>query len=78
MIAKEDANVRSVYGTRIELNLSKIWKVVRTPACKAGEYALFLKDEIDTSSKFSIFQGYITYNNVCDWFEMIKYKKEKK
>lgn len=78
LIAKENTTVLSNYGTRIKLDLSKIWKVVRTPACKAGEYALFLKDDNDNGSKFTIFQGYVSYDNICKWFELIKYTKEKK
>ena len=76
LIAKDNNIVQANYGVSIKTDLSQVWKVVRTPACKIGEYALFLKDDND-KDKFSIFQGYITYEKICDFFEMIKVKPSK-
>ena len=75
LIGKNDTIIQGKYGIRIKLDLSKIWKVKRTVGCKAGEYALFQKADNDTGSKFSIFAGYITYDTICNEFEMIKYNK---
>lgn len=72
LIAKDKSVVSSTYGTKLNLDISQVWKVVRTPACKPGEYALFLKDDGD-GKKFSIFQGYISYKDICNLFEMIKF-----
>ena len=72
LIAKDSADIKSSYGQKVNLNISQVWKVVRTPACKAGEYALFRKDDND-NRKFSIFHGYISYKEICDSFELIKY-----
>ena len=69
LIAKDKERIRSNYGTSVDLDISKVWKVVRTPACKAGEYALFLKDDKD-KDKFSIFKGYISYEGICEFFEI--------
>ena len=74
LIAKDINTVKTNYGTIIDTDLSQVWKVVRTPSCKAGEYALFLKEDND-KDKFSIFKGYITYDKICEFFEMIKVKK---
>lgn len=76
LIAKDKVSIKSNHGFKINLDISKVWKVIRTPACDAGEYALFLKDDND-KSKFTIFQGYISYNTICEFFEMIKFNKEK-
>lgn len=72
LIAKDRTAINSNYGQRVDLNISQVWKVVRTPACKAGEYALFQKDDND-DRKFSIFHGYISYKEICNSFELIKY-----
>ena len=71
LIAKDRAVIGSAYGPLVDLDLSQVWKVVRTPSCKPGEYALFKKDDGD-DKKFSIFMGYINYKDVCNAFEMIK------
>lgn len=71
LIAKDKGTVKTNYGMTIKTDLSQVWKVVRTPSCKAGEYALFLKDDND-KDKFSIFQGYVTYDKICQSFELIK------
>ena len=71
LIAKDNSVVKTNYGTIVKTDLSQVWKVVRTPSCKAGEYALFLKDDND-KEKFSIFKGYLTYEKICQFFEMIK------
>ena len=76
LIAKENKVLTTKYGSRTKLDLSKIWKVKRTAECKAGEYALFEKADNDTGTKFSIFAGYITYDTICENFEMIKYNKK--
>lgn len=76
LISRDTKIIRSNHGAPINLDLSSIWKVVRTPACKAGEYALFLKEDNDTD-KFSIFKGYISYDAICNSFELIKYEKPK-
>lgn len=73
VIPKEDMIVRSIYKIPIHLKLSQTWKVKQTSGCKPGEYALFKKADEDKGTKFSIFGGYITYDNICEWFEMIKY-----
>lgn len=75
LISKVNNVIKGKYGVKIKLDLSKIWKVKRTAECKAGEYALFQKADNDTGSKFSIFAGYITYDMICNNFEMIKYNK---
>lgn len=75
LISKDTRTIKGKYGSQIKLDLSKVWQVKRTPECKAGEYALFQKDDND---KFSIFAGYITYDIVCENFEMIKWKKGEK
>ena len=72
LIAKDKAAIKSKYGQHVDLNISQVWNVVRTSACKAGEYALFQKDDGD-NKKFSIFRGYISYDDICNDFEMIKY-----
>lgn len=75
-IPKETMQVIGRNNVRIDLNISQVWKIVRTDECKAGEYALFQKADND-KNKFTIFGGYASYDNVCDWFEMIKYKRSK-
>lgn len=78
MIPKENKQVKSLQSISIDLNISQTWKVVRTPGCKPGEYALFLKQDEDKSIKFSKFIGYASYDNICDWFEMINYRARSK
>ena len=73
-MAKDKGILKANYGMNIQTDLSQVWKVVRTPSCKAGEYALFLKEDND-KDKFSVFKGYITYDKICEFFEMIKVKK---
>ena len=75
LIGKHNKVIFGKYGNKIQIDLSKIWQVKRTPECKAGEYALFEKADNDTGTKFSIFAGYITYDTICNEFEMIKYNK---
>ena len=77
VIPKETMIVKSLYKMPIRLNISQTWKVKRTSGCKPGEYALFKKDDNDSGTKFSIFAGYATYDNICEWFEMIKYRSSK-
>ncbi len=76
-ISKETQLVRNKYNLRIDMNISQIWKIVKSPACKPGEYALFLRDSGD-KEKFSIFKGYISYDEVCKWFEIVKYIADRK
>ena len=75
VIAKECKKVETMYGQPIKLDLSNVWKVVQTAACKSGEYALFQKSDKDIGSKFSIFRGYVSYEDICNWFELIKWQK---
>ena len=77
VIPKETMIVKSLYKMPIHLSISQTWKVKRTSGCKPGEYALFKKDDNDSGTKFSIFMGYATYDNICEWFEMIKYRSAK-
>ena len=72
LIAKDRAVIGTSYGPLVDLDLSQVWKVVRTPACKPGEYALFKKYDND-ARKFSIFTGYVSYKDICNAFELIKY-----
>lgn len=69
LIPKDKQIVKGNNSVVITLNLSQIYKVKRTPECKTGEYALLLRND---QNKFDIFSGYITYDNICNWFEMIK------
>ena len=71
LIAKDNRTVKAKHNVIVNIDMSQVWKVKRTPQCKAGEYALLMKDD---NEKFTIFGGYISYDNVCDWFEMIKRK----
>ena len=71
-IPKDTQKVKAKYGVNLRLDISQICKITRTPACKPGEYALFVKDDND-KKKFSIFCGYIDFNRVCDSFEMVNY-----
>ena len=72
LIGKNNTTISGKYGVKIKLDLSKVWRVKRTAGCKAGEYALFQKDD---NNKFSIFAGYVTYDTICNHFEMIKFNK---
>ena len=74
LIARDKITITGLYSVRIDLDMSQTLKVVRTDACKAGEYALFKKADED-KDKFTIFCGYITYDDVCDSFEMVKVRK---
>ena len=73
LIAKDKTVINNCCGAQVNLDLSQVWKVVKTPACKPGEYALFQKADED-DKKFSIFRGYVSYKDICESFEMIKYK----
>ena len=74
LIGKENKVISSKYGKEIKIDLSKVWMVKRTSGCKAGEYALYERDDHE---KFTIFAGYITYDSICENFEMINLNKEK-
>lgn len=76
-ISKDSQSVKNKYGIQIDMNISQMWKIVRSPACKPGEYALFLRNTGD-KDKFSIFKGYVSYNEVCKWFEIVKYTADRK
>ena len=77
LIAKDSEVIKGLYSVPIQIDMSQMLKVVRTAACSAGEYALFRKND-DDKDKFSIFCGYITFDDVCDAFELIKVKKPAK
>ncbi len=74
VIPRNKTRIHSIHKVPIDLNISQICKVVRTTECKAGEYALFVKDDKD-KDKFTIFKGYISFDNICNDFELIKYRK---
>lgn len=74
LIAKDNKIIIGQCSVPIKIDMSQTLKVVRTDACKAGEYALFKKNDGD-KDKFTIFCGYITYDDVCDSFELIKVRK---
>lgn len=74
VIPKSKTRISSIHKVPIDLNISQVCKVVRTSECKIGEYALFVKGDKD-KDKFSIFKGYISFDNVCDDFELIKFGK---
>lgn len=72
LISKSNSVIKAKYGVRAKTDLSKIWKVKRSPACKSGEGILLEKDD---NNKFTIFAGYITFDSINDNFEMIKWKE---
>ena len=75
LVANDSKRIKGMYGVGIDIDMAQVFKVVRTNACKAGEYALFKMRDGD-HYKFSIFCGYITFNSVCDSFQMIRYRSQ--
>ncbi len=72
-MAKDAEVINCQYNRPIKADLSQIFKIVRTEGCKPGHYALFEKDDNDTT-KFSKFCGYVDYNTICNSFVMIKWR----
>ncbi len=71
LMAKEIKEVKIQNNITVNLNLAEVWKIVRSFGCKPGDYALYKRDD---DNKFSTFVGYITFDEVCKYFEMIHLK----
>lgn len=67
LVPKEDKVVVCANSVSIQLKQSNKYKLIQSPACSAGEYAL-MKQTDENSVQF---KGYISYQNVCEWFELV-------